>query len=307
MRRRRCHRTATFRHEYWSVDVRYIEEHRVAEVQGPIYLISILENYSRVVLASKISPTQNQWDYLEVLFAAFSAVGVPKAIVSDGGKIFYCNQALEVYKALGIKKEQIEKRQAWQNSIETHFNIIRLMADAKFEVATSWEQALAIHRKWMQDYNHQPDFAHEKREDGCHSPAQVIGWHKGTMYPEAVLDRILFATRYTRYLDKHGFLRFFNWKFYGERGLARKPVSVWVYEGTLKIEHEAVTLSKYTVELEEDRKHLKGVSNPRLADTPFRSPQLTLIDISPHEWVLYWRMPTLAPARRKHQVHGIVQ
>src|SRR2546421_1974892 len=124
MRRRRCHRTATFRHEYWSVDVRYIEEHRVAEVQGPIYLISILENYSRVVLASKISPTQNQWDYLEVLFAAFSAVGVPKAIVSDGGGIFYCNQALEVYKALGITKERIDKRKAWQNYIETHLYVI---------------------------------------------------------------------------------------------------------------------------------------------------------------------------------------
>jgi putative transposase len=108
---------ATFRHEYWSVDVRYIEEHRVPEVKGPIYLISILENYSRTILASKISPTQNQWDYLEVLFAAFSAVGVPKAIVSDGGGIFYCNQALEVYKALGIKKERIEKRQAWQNYV----------------------------------------------------------------------------------------------------------------------------------------------------------------------------------------------
>ncbi|TMC14055.1 MAG: hypothetical protein E6J34_24065 [Chloroflexi bacterium] len=27
---------ATFRHQYWSVDVRYIEEHRVAEVEGPI-------------------------------------------------------------------------------------------------------------------------------------------------------------------------------------------------------------------------------------------------------------------------------
>ncbi len=80
---------ATFRHEYWSVDVRYIEKHRVPEVKGPIYLISILENYSRTVLASKISPTQNQWDYLEVLFAAFSAVGVPKAIVSDGGAILH--------------------------------------------------------------------------------------------------------------------------------------------------------------------------------------------------------------------------
>ena len=262
---------ATFCHQYWSVDVRYIEEHRVPDVKGPIYLISILDNYSRAVLASKISPTQNQWDYLEVLFAAFSSAGVPKAIVSDGGAIFYCNQALEVYKALGITKERIEKKQAWQNYIETHFNIFRRMADAKFAISTSWEQALEAHRKWMQDYNHQRHWAHEKREDGCHSPAEVIGWHKGTMYPASVLDRILFATRYTRYLDKHGFLRFSNWKLYGERGLAHQPVSVWVYEGSLKIEHQAVTLSKYTVELQDDHRRLREVSNPRLADTPFRS------------------------------------
>jgi hypothetical protein len=298
---------ATFRHHYWSVDVRYIEDHRVPDVNGPIYLISILENYSRAVLASKISTTQNQWDYLEVLFAAFSSAGAPKAIVSDGGKIFSCNQALAVYKALGITKERIEKRQAWQNYIETHFNIFRRMADVKFAVATSWEQALEIHRKWMLDYNHQRHWAHEKREDGCHSPAEVIGWHKGTMYPEAVLDRILFATRYTRYLDKHGFLRFSNWKFYGERGLAHQPVAVWVYEGTLKIEYQATTLSKYTIELQEDRRHVREVSNPRLADTPFRSPQLTLIDLSPGEWLLYWRTPTSAPTRRKQQVPGIVQ
>ena len=298
---------ATFRHQYWSIDVRYIEDHHVPDMNGSIYLISVLENYSRAVLASKISPTQNQWDYLEVLFAAFSCAGVPKAIVSDSGGIFYCNQALAVYKALGIKKERIEKRQAWQNYIEAHFNIFRRMADAKFAVATSWEQALEIHRKWMLDYNHQRHWAHEKREDGRHSPAEVLGWHKGTMYPEAVLDRILFATRYTRYLDKHGFLRFSNWKFYGERGLAHQPVAVWVYEGTLKIEYQATTLSKYTVELQEDRRHVREVSNPRLADTPFRSPQLTLIDLSPDEWLLYWRTPERAPARRKQQVPGIVQ
>lgn len=296
------------------------------------------------MLASKISPTQNQWDYLEVLFAAFSSAGVPKAIVSDGGGIFYCNQALEVYKALGITKERIEKRQAWQNYIETHFNIFRRMVDAKFAVATicfhvelaeslsevgtcslissgrrvylfrnfsleaySWERALEIHRKWMLDYNHQRHWAHEKREDGRHSPASVIGWHKGTMYPESVLDRILFATRYTRYLDKHGFLRFSNWKFYGERGLAHQPVAVWIYEGTLKIEYQATTLSKYTVQLQEDHRHVREVSNPRLADTPFRSPQLTLISISPNAWLLYWRTPSYAPARRKQQVQGILQ
>jgi transposase len=55
---------ASFRHHYWSVDVRYIEKHHIPDHSGPVYLISILENYSRAVLASKISPTQNQWDYL---------------------------------------------------------------------------------------------------------------------------------------------------------------------------------------------------------------------------------------------------
>ncbi len=49
---------------------------------------------------------------------------------------------------------------------------------------------------------------------------------------------------------------------YGERGLAHRPVTVWVYEGTLKLEYQAVTLSKYRVELHDDRKHIKDVSHP---------------------------------------------
>jgi hypothetical protein len=48
---------------------------------------------------------------LEVLFAALSAFGAPSVLVSDGGGIFRCNQAMDVYAALGIKKDQIEKRQ----------------------------------------------------------------------------------------------------------------------------------------------------------------------------------------------------
>jgi homeodomain-containing protein len=114
---------ANFRQEYWSVDVRYIEEHNLGFPE-PVYVISILENYSRAILASKISPTQNQWDYLEVLFAALSTAGAPNAIVSDGGAIFSCNQAMDVYAALGIKKERIDKRQAWQNFIESHLYVI---------------------------------------------------------------------------------------------------------------------------------------------------------------------------------------
>jgi hypothetical protein len=60
------------------------------------------------------------------------------------------------------------------------------------------------------------------------------------------------------------------------------------------------------VELQEDHRHLREVSNPRLADTPFRSPQLTLLDISPDAWVLYWPTPSYAP-RRRSRVHGVEQ
>ncbi len=70
---------AHFKHEIWSVDVRYIEEHNLGFPES-VYLISVLENYSRSCLASKISSTQNQWDYLEVLFAALSAFGAPSVM-----------------------------------------------------------------------------------------------------------------------------------------------------------------------------------------------------------------------------------
>lgn len=297
---------ARFRHEFWSVDVRYIEEHGLGFPE-PIYMISILENYSRALLASKMSRTQNQWDYLEVLFAALATAGAPSALVSDGGGIFYCNQAMDVYAALGITKERIEKRQAWQNFIESHFNIARKMADARFARATSWEEVLAIHRRFVRDYNVQRHWAHEAREDGCHSPVEVLDWHKGTMYPASVLDRILFATRYTRHLDTHGLLRFHHWKLYAERGLPKAPVTVWVYEGSLKVEYQAVTLATYTVEVEDDHQHLRQVSHPHLVETPFRSPQLTLWTLSPDDWLLYWRTPDVTPVRRKRTAHEISQ
>jgi len=202
---------------------------------------------------------------------------------------------------------QKNKSHPFLSYIESHFNIVRKMADAKFARATSWEEMIAIHRAWMHDYNIQRHWAHEKREDGCHSPAAVLGGQKGTMYPESVLSRILFATRYVRRLDKHGFLRYQDWKFYGERGLAKAKVTVWIYEGSLRVEKEAVTLSQYEIELQGDHKHLKQVSHPRLSSTPFRSPQLTLIDLNPHEWLLYWKSPAHAPAHHRRHVPGMVQ
>jgi putative transposase len=109
---------ATRRHEYWSIDVRYIEEH-LLEDPRPVYVITVFENFSRMILSSKISPTQNQWDYLSVLADALRRYGTPEAIVTDGGGIFYSIQALQLYDMLGIRKERIEAGKPWQNYAET--------------------------------------------------------------------------------------------------------------------------------------------------------------------------------------------
>lgn len=75
----------------------------------------MLENFSRMILSSKISTTQNQWDYLSVLADALRRYGAPEAIVTDGGTIFYSTAAQQLYDMLGIRKERIEAGKPWQN------------------------------------------------------------------------------------------------------------------------------------------------------------------------------------------------
>jgi transposase len=59
---------AAFRHEIWTSDVRYLD-HSLPET-GNVYVISILENYSRAILASAVTLTQDTNAYLCVLYAA---------------------------------------------------------------------------------------------------------------------------------------------------------------------------------------------------------------------------------------------
>lgn len=49
------------------------------------------------------------------------------------------------------------------------------------------------------------------------------------------------------------------------------------------------------------------MSNVRLVDTPFRSPQWTLFDLGPNDWLLYLRLPEYAPHRRRRRVQEPAQ
>ncbi|HEY6408268.1 MAG TPA: hypothetical protein VIY29_12445, partial [Ktedonobacteraceae bacterium] len=59
-----------------------------------------------------------------VLYAAIRRHGCPEALVSDHGSVFRDHRAIHIYASFGIEKKEIEKRQSWQNLIETALYVI---------------------------------------------------------------------------------------------------------------------------------------------------------------------------------------
>ncbi len=134
------------RPQFWSVDIRYIDMHRL-KGEGNIYCISILENFSRTILSSAITRRQDTEAYLSVLYPALRKFGVPEVLVSDNGGVFLSHDVRKIYEALGIEKKEIKKGKPYQNYIEAAFGVQRRLADWSFEKSQSWEDLLAAHEK----------------------------------------------------------------------------------------------------------------------------------------------------------------
>ncbi len=144
----------------------------------PVYVTTVFENFSRMVLSSTISPTQIQWDYLSVLTDAIRRYGAPEAIVTDGGGIFYSNAAWQLYDMLGIRKERIEAGEPWQNyRRDSLFSIQRRLTDHAFSNARTWPEIQRAHKTWWTNYNSEHHFAHRARQDGRQSPPTCCAWY----------------------------------------------------------------------------------------------------------------------------------
>ncbi len=238
-----------------------------------------------------------------VLFAAIRQHGAPEALVSDGGGVFRAKQALAIYDRLGIRKEQIAPRQPWQNYAETTFNIMRRMADWDFARAAIWADLVAVHERWVVNYNYQDHWAHRERGAGACSPAEVLAWVHGRVFPPGELHRVFCATRSKRVADASGYVRSRHWRLYGERGLRGEQVAVWLYAEHLTVAFADEPLARYTVRYQPNKKHLRAVTAPELFETPFRSPQLPLWELGNEEWLKVLRVPEYAPRRRHVSRH----
>ena len=288
---------ATHRHQIWSVDIRYIEDHGLATAK-PVYVIAVLENYSRALLASLLTPRQDLTAYLVILREAIRRFGAPELLVSDSGGVFLAKQAQAIYAALGIEKREIERGRPWQNYIEANFGTMRRMADYHFGRAATWPELHAVHARFFSEYNEQKHFAHQERPAGRQSPTGVLGFVHGAWCDPADLDR-LFRRRAHRRVDGAGFVRYRRWRLYGERGLAGAEAAVWVLGETLSIEYATATLAQYTVAYGPDERQIRRVTAPRLFATQHPSPQPYLPPLEALPWQSALRLPPYRPRRAR--------
>jgi len=290
---------ASRRHEIWTTDIRYLDTPLLGQ---QAYCVTILDNFSRAIVASIVSPTQDQAAYLKVLRDAVRDHGSPERLVSDGGGVFKSNAAKAVYAALGIEKEQIAKRQPWMSYIEANFGVQRRMADYAFAQVVSWPALRAVHDQWVTDFNWQDHWAHRQRQDGRHAPAEVLGFVHGRVWTRVELDRA-FRFRSGRTIDRHGYVRYANWRLYGERALVGQPAVVWRCGDSLLVEHQDVPLAQFAVDVVPDTRLIRAVKEARLFETGVVSPQPFLPHCEDVEWRLALRVRRYA-LRRKRVVTG---
>lgn len=294
---------ATRPHEYWFLDIRYVD-HQLGNFT--VSTITLLEGYSRAILASLLSRSQDLAAVLLALYAAIRQHGTPEALVTDSGGVFLAAQAQRIYAALGIRKAEIARRQPWQNLIEANFGAQMRMADRGFARATSWEDLLRVHEQWVDDCNGQSHWAHRDREDGRRTPAAVLDRVVARSIAEAELHRAFSTLRFGRVLDARGYARFRHWKVYGERGLAGRVVGLWRYGPQLTVEHHDESLAQFQIAYAPGKRLFKTVTLLRTFATPFRSPQPFLFPLDDAQWLKAWRATPYAP-RQRHGVGNAVQ
>ena len=168
------------------------------------------------------------------------------------------------------------------------------MADWDLAHADSSQDLVRVHDVWVVEYSYQSHAAHQEREDGRKSPAEVLGWVSGRQFEPQVLDRVFRHSRFGRKLDRLGYVKFRNFRVYGERGLAGERAAVWLHGEDLMLEYGDEQLAKYRVAYQPDERHLLDVTEPRLYDTPYRSPQPPLWELDDGDWSKVLGVPVCA-------------
>jgi transposase InsO family protein len=272
----------THRHRYWFIDLRYLVQ--LGDDQHWVYSLLIMEGYARKILAGMATDRQDVVTVLQVLTAALRDYGRPEGMVSDNGSVFTAGVYEGLLEELGITVCHIEQGKPWQNLIEAQFKVELRLADAHFERATTLEEIQERHVAFIETFNETSHWAHRQRSDMLRTPVAVLGWVRGRELDPDELTRVVRHLQLERVVNRRGYVSVRRFYLYAERGLARRRVSVWLYDGQLQLAYQHSVLAQYTYHAERRARRLQAVESPRHYVTPYASPQLELWELDDEQW-----------------------
>ena len=158
------------------------------------------------------------------------------------------------------------------------------------------------HAAFVETFNTTPHWAHRERADGLRTPEETLGWvHGRELAPDALLGALR-QLQVARTVNRAGYVSVQRFYLYAERGLARKRVSVWLYDGRLSIAYQQALLAHYAYRAERRGKRLRAVDpHPQLYRTAYTSPQLELWELDD----ALWRKVFERPPYQRHPAPGL--
>jgi len=133
----------------WSIDICYL--YTLKQDGFDLYMITILDDHSRRVIASALFAQQTIVEVAQVLYRAVTQYGVPQVLVCDNGSQFTCSEFRRVCHAIGLTIDYAPKYYPrYKGKLERFHRTTR----AEMPRATTPAMAQVLHAVWIETYNH---------------------------------------------------------------------------------------------------------------------------------------------------------
>lgn len=265
---------ASFPHEIWFCDIRYLVKHHGSWV----YSIIFVDGYSRMIIAGEACLKQDLSHVIAIFQKALMEYGCPKQIISDNGPVFNAHLLERAINKLEIDWRNIEKGKPWQNLMESHFSIENRLLDSYIRACTELKGIQFQHGLFIEEYNYSGHWHHKTyTEDGriyYKTPYDVMGTSRGVEYTSQELSKIFAFRHCQRVVSQKGQIKVFGYILYVDEGLVGESVDVYLYPECLQIEHNKQMIVEYECHYDIQTKRLKTVMSDMVFWRPSISPQL---------------------------------
>jgi transposase InsO family protein len=231
-------------HQYWFIDGRIMD---FAFDGVKWWSLIMLDGYSRTMLAGAVAPAEARWVALMVLYSACLRYGAPEHVISDSGGAYISDDFEAVCTRLESDHQTILSTQgeSYKNLMETQCNIQRRLFDYQFSLTQTPIEFEQVHQIFMQTYNTTAHQGLLKDKFAPPIPLQVLGEAQGRFYTPDELARKFSRALFPRTTNQYGCVTLHSYHFYGEEGLPKTQVLLWVYGEQLRAMLDNVLLAEY--------------------------------------------------------------